>query len=132
MIGCYYFDPDSTLTAEVVLVRIYGNKTDLLIDRRSEKINIAYLHQHGLAPELFATFKNGLVYEYVEGVTLNTENVKNPVIWRLVAANMARMHKLQLREEDKDKEPFLKMKFEKFLNHIPDQFSDPIKQERCS
>lgn len=113
-----------------MLVRIYGNKTDLLIDRNAEKINIAYLHQHGLAPELFATFQNGLVYEFVPGATLNTETVKDPKVWRLVATNMARMHKLPLKPEDTAKEPMLKTKTLKFLDLIPEQFSDPIKHER--
>lgn len=129
LIGCFHFDPESK-REEVLLVRIYGNKTDLLIDRNAEKINIAFLHKHGLAPELFATFRNGLVYEFVPGVTINSETVNDPRIWRLVAANMAKMHKLPLNAEDAAKEPMLKTKIIKFLDLIPERFSDPIKHER--
>lgn len=123
LIGCIHGD-------EVLLVRIYGNKTDLLIDRKAEKKNIAFLHQHRLAPELFATFRNGLVYEFVPGCTLNTTSVWEPKIWRLVAANMARMHKLPLSSEDLAKEPMLKTKTIKFLDLIPERFSDPVKHDR--
>lgn len=127
LIGCFYPHSDQE---EVLLVRIYGNKTDLLIDRNAEKINIAYLHLHNLAPKLFATFKNGLVYDFVPGVTLNTQTVQEPKIWLLVAANMARMHKLPLAENDTAKEPMLKTKTLKFLDLVPEQFTDPKKQER--
>jgi ethanolamine kinase len=113
-----------------VLVRIYGNKTDLLIDRNVEKVNIVFLHQHQLAPELYATFKNGLCYQYVPGHTLNINNIYEPNIWRLVATHMARMHKLPLTNEQLQKEPMLKTKTIQFLNLIPERFTDPIKHER--
>ena len=129
LIGCFHVDSQSG-KEEVLLVRIYGNKTDLLIDRNAEKLNIGFLHQHGLAPELYATFKNGLVYEFVPGVTLNTTTVYEPKIWRLVATNMARMHKLPLTAEEAAKEPMLKTKTLKFLDLIPETFSDPEKHQR--
>jgi len=129
LIGCFHVDPQ-TGSEEVCLVRIYGNKTDLLIDRNAEKLNIAFLHTHGLAPELYATFQNGLVYEFVPGVTLNTTTVCDPKVWRLVAKNMARMHKLPLTAEEASKEPMLKTKTLRFLELIPDTFSDPEKHQR--
>lgn len=129
LIGCFHADLESS-RSETLLVRIYGNKTDLLIDRKAEKKNIAYLHRHDLAPQLYATFQNGLVYEFVPGVTLNTKSVYEPEIWRLVATNMARMHKLPLSEEEAAKEPMLKTKTIRFLDLIPDTFSDPEKHQR--
>lgn len=129
LIGCFHTDPDKSRD-EVLLVRIYGNKTDLLIDRNAEKKNIAYLHQHGLAPQLFATFRNGLVYEFVPGVALNTQLVSEPKIWRLVAKNLARMHKLPLSAEEAAKEPMLKTKTKKFMELMPETFSDPVKHQR--
>lgn len=127
LIGCFH---SVTQTEEVLLVRIYGNKTDLLIDRNAEKINIAFLHKHGLAPKLYATFKNGLVYEFVPGCTLNTSTVYEPKVWKLVAINMAKMHKLPLSVDESDKEPMLKTKTAKFLDLVPETFSDPVKHQR--
>lgn len=125
MIGCYHKDD------EVLLIRIYGNKTELLIDREAEKRNIKFLHEHGLAPELYATFKNGLVYEFVPGSTLNSTTVYEPEIWRLVAKNLARMHKLPINLVPCDGkiEPMLKTKSLKFFGLIPETFTDPIKDE---
>jgi ethanolamine kinase len=129
LVGCFYSDNDIN---DVILVRIYGNKTDLLIDRSAEKFNIRLLHKHGLAPELYATFRNGLCYEYVPGSTLNPTNIYEPKIWRLVASHMARMHKLPLTVEQKGEEPMLKTKTLQFLDLIPEKFSDPVKHERIS
>ncbi|CAG9563643.1 unnamed protein product [Danaus chrysippus] len=114
---------------EILLVRIYGNKTDLLIDRDAEIRNITLLNKEGLAPKIYGVFRNGLVYEYYPGVTLTTETVIDPKISTLVARQMARMHKVQLGPEVK-KEPMIWDKIEQFLNLIPEQYSDPDKQAR--
>lgn len=129
LIGCIHVDPQ-TSEEEVVLVRIYGNYSDLMVDRDAEKLNIAFLHKLGFAPALYATFKNGLAYEYVPGNTLKPTTLKEPKIWRLIAINMAKMHKFPLSIGDYDKEPMLKTSAKKYLDLIPDTFTDPIKQLR--
>jgi len=128
LVGCFYSDPESDFN-DVILVRIYGNKTDLLIDRNAEKRNIKLLHGHKLAPQLYATFKNGLCYEYVPGVTPNSQSIYEPKIWKLVATHMANMHKLPL-SSSQSMEPMLKTKTLKFLDLIPDKFTDQTKDER--
>lgn len=61
--------------------------------------NITLLNKEGLAPKIYGVFKNGLVYEYYPGVTLNTETVTDTKISTLVARQMAKMHKVQLGPE---------------------------------
>lgn len=113
-----------------MLIRVYGNKTDLLIDRDAEKKNIEILFKYGYAPRLYATFKNGLVYEYVPGVTLTDQTVIQPTIWPLIAKRMAQMHRNVNVEYNTTKEPMLSKTVTKFLNLIPEQFSDPKKHAR--
>lgn len=36
LVGCFYKEEGDVEANDVVLVRIYGNKTDLLIDRKAE------------------------------------------------------------------------------------------------
>jgi ethanolamine kinase len=129
LIGCFYADPERFMQ-EVLLVRIYGRNSELMIDRTAEKRNMAVLFKAGLAPQLYATFNNGLVYDYVPGVTLNQSSIFDDKIWRLVAANMARMHKLPLNAEQSKQEPMLKSKGMKFLDLIPETFSDPAKHQK--
>ncbi|BFG01287.1 ethanolamine kinase [Drosophila madeirensis] len=133
----------------VVLVRVYGNKTDLLIDRKAETQNFLLLHTYGLAPSLYATFKNGLVYEYVPGTTLNTESVLCPEIWPLVARRMAEMHR-KVRKNVGDivggaasaevnaaaaadaakPLPMIWTKTQSFLDLVPERFTDAEKHKR--
>ncbi|ALC49248.1 eas [Drosophila busckii] len=116
----------------VVLVRVYGNKTDLLIDRKAETQNFLLLHTYGLAPSLYATFKNGLVYEYVPGNTLNMESVLCPDIWPLVARRMAEMHRVVKKKCPLDAKPMpmIWKKTQSFLDLVPERFSDAEKHKR--
>lgn len=113
-----------------MLIRIYGNKTDLLIDRKAETRNIQLLQRHGFAPTLYGVFRNGLAYEYVPGVTLTTETVGSPAVWPLVARHMAEMHRLAIRWGKSTPEPMLWPKMQQFLQLVPERFSDEAKQER--
>lgn len=78
LIGCYVGD----ITDDVVLVRIYGNKTELLVDRDEEVKSFRVLQAHGCAPQLYCTFNNGLCYEFMQGEALDPEHVCNPDIFR--------------------------------------------------
>lgn len=119
------------LRENTVLIRVYGNKTDMLIDRKAETRNIRMLHEFGFAPSLFATFKNGLAYEYVPGVTLKPETVVLENIYTLVARQMAEMHKVRHEGVDpKDRVPMLEKQINKFLNLIPERLTDKTKAER--
>ena len=74
------------------MIRVYGEKTDLLIDRKAEIRNIRMLQKVNFAPRLYATFNNGLAYEYAPGVTLTTETVRAPDVFPLVARRLAELH----------------------------------------
>lgn len=121
-------------TSDVVLVRVYGNKTDLLIDRKAETRNILLLHSYGFAPTLYATFKNGLVYDFVPGVTLNTDSVLRPEVWSLVAQRMAEMHRMVKPDWDRGAitkaTPMLWKKTQSFFDLVPERFSDANKHKR--
>ena len=67
---------------DVVLVRIYGEKTDLIIDRETEKRNMKLLEKHGSAEPLYCAFKNGLCYGFVHGNTLDEKTCRDDHIGR--------------------------------------------------
>lgn len=113
---------------ETVLIRVYGNKSDLMIDRKAELRNILTLNKIGLPPRLYATFENGIAYEYIPGRTLNCKIVRQPEIYKLVATHLAYIHKIKL--PDVAKKPMLWEKVQDFFNMLPESFSDSTKQER--
>uniref|UniRef100_A0A8C8SG58 ethanolamine kinase n=1 Tax=Pelusios castaneus TaxID=367368 RepID=A0A8C8SG58_9SAUR len=78
--------------ADAVLVRVYGRKTELFVDRENELKNFQVLRAHGCAPNLYCTFQNGLCYEFMHGIALGPEHVREPQIFRLIAWEMAKMH----------------------------------------
>jgi len=113
LIGCWLdSDPES-----VVLVRVYGQNTDLLIDRKAETFNFKVLHKAGYAPNLYATFTNGLAYEFVPGDVLTTESVRQLSIYPLVARMMAKLHKVDCGPTAK-KTPLLWDKINRYLEVI--------------
>lgn len=126
LVGCR---PSEAEESETVLVRIYGNKTDLLIDRKAETRNIILLNNVNLAPNLYATFDNGLAYRFVPGNILNKDTVRDPHIYKLVAKRMAKLHKVKVKGEEHPK-PFLWEKLSSFLQLVPDVFTDSKINER--
>ncbi|XP_051885239.1 ethanolamine kinase 1-like isoform X2 [Pristis pectinata] len=91
LVGCHV-DQDME---EVVLVRIYGNMTELFVDRESEVKSFQILHAHHCAPELYCTFQNGICYEFIKGTVLDMWLLRKPSIFRLVAKEMAQFHSVQ-------------------------------------
>lgn len=77
---------------EAILLRAYGNGTDVLIDRQRETQNHELLMQHGLAPELLARFANGMMYRYLPGKVTKPEELREPAIYRAVARRLAQWH----------------------------------------
>ncbi|XP_042320231.1 ethanolamine kinase 2 [Sceloporus undulatus] len=79
---------------DAVLVRVYGRKTELIVDRANELRNFQVLQDHGCAPNLYCTFENGYCYEFMPGKALGPEDIRQPNIFRLVAQEMAKMHRI--------------------------------------
>lgn len=78
LVGCYVED---TLE-DMVLVRVYGNKTELIVDRDNELKSFQVLHANGCAPRLYCTFQNGICYKFMQGDALGTQDVRDPVLFR--------------------------------------------------
>lgn len=120
LIGVYTDDKNKML-----LVRVYGAKTELIIDRQSEIRNMLVLNQVGCGCQLYAKFGNGLVYQFLPGDILTIESAKNSKIFPKVAAAMAKMHKLVDLGPDVPKNPCMWKKLHMFLDQFPTNLQDP-------
>ncbi|KAK4226928.1 kinase-like domain-containing protein [Podospora fimiseda] len=80
------------LDKEAILLRAYGNGTDLIIDRLRETQNHELLMKHGLAPELIARFDNGMMYRFIRGTPTQPEDLRKPIIYKAVAHRLAQWH----------------------------------------
>nr|XP_012788833.1 unnamed protein product [Sorex araneus] len=125
LIGCYV---GSTME-DVVLVRIYGNKTELLVDRDEEVKSFRVLQAHGCAPQLYCTFNNGLCYEFIQGEALDPRHVCNPDIFRLIARQLAKIHAIHAHNGWIPKSN-LWLKMRKYFSLIPTGFTDEAINKR--
>lgn len=92
LIGCYL---GSLQEPGCVLVRLYGKMTELYVNRDREVEMFQVFHAHGCGPEIYCSFQNGICYEFVRGKVLDDELLRQPSIYRLIAAEMGRIHSIQ-------------------------------------
>ncbi|KAH9383414.1 hypothetical protein HPB48_024656 [Haemaphysalis longicornis] len=107
---------------ETVLMRVYGQRTELFIDRSAEVLNMRLLHAHGLAAPLHCAFRNGLCYGFNPGRVADTALVRDPHVSRLIAQTLARMHS--------EARPSLFPTLHKYLSLVPTHFDDLEKNHR--
>ena len=83
---------NNDIDREAILLRAYGNGTDVLIDREREAANHELLMTYGLAPELLARFQNGMLYRFVCGQVAQASDLSDPQILTAVARRLAQWH----------------------------------------
>jgi ethanolamine kinase len=115
---------------DLIMFRLYGNRTELFIDRKQELVNVEFLHSRGFAPKLYATFRNGYCLGFIPGRTLETEEMSDEHLSSLIAKKLARVHAIQSTSDFKTDEPCAFSMIEKFLSVLPDKFDDNVKQTR--
>lgn len=129
-------DEDNLCQYEVILIRIYGENTEVLIDRHREIENFKLLHKYGFAPILLGTFNNGLSYEYTNGKPIGKPDLFDEQVWRRIAQRMAEMHRTIPTNCQTGGTPpppsksALWTKIRSFFDLVPEKFSDPAKQIR--
>lgn len=77
---------------EAVLLRAYGNGTDVLIDREREAANHELLMKYNLAPQLLARFNNGMLYRFIPGAVAQPKDLADPQILTAIAKRLAQWH----------------------------------------
>ncbi|EZF78009.1 hypothetical protein H105_00864 [Trichophyton soudanense CBS 452.61] len=83
---------EEEIDKEAVLMRAYGNNSEIIIDRERETKSHALLASRGLAPPLLARFANGLLYRFVRGQAASPDDLTKPAIWRGVARRLGQWH----------------------------------------
>ncbi|XP_058502440.1 ethanolamine kinase 1-like [Solea solea] len=128
LIGCYV---GSFQEPGCVLVRLYGRMTELYVNRDREVEMFQVFHTHGCGPEIYCTFQNGICYEFVTGTVLEDEMLWQPSIYRLIAAEMGRIHAIQPKC-DASVEPLLWTKMSHFLTMLKSSTNNRPIQQRCT
>lgn len=77
---------------EAILLRAYGQGTELIIDREREAQNHELLMQYKLAPELLARFHNGMLYKFIRGSVTSPTDLRKHEVSLAVARRLAEWH----------------------------------------
>ncbi|KAK7138525.1 hypothetical protein R3I94_013985 [Phoxinus phoxinus] len=129
LMGCYV---GSMTEDPVVVVRVYGQRTELFLDREKELEMFQVLHTHGCGPELFCSFRNGICYEFLRGVVLDDTLLRQPSVYRLIATEMGKIHSIKCGEMGNGTPvtPVLWSRLSQFLNLV--QSSEAHEHQRSS
>ncbi|GEQ72665.1 hypothetical protein JCM33374_g6352 [Metschnikowia sp. JCM 33374] len=79
-------------TEETLLMRVYGQGTNLIIDRNREFVSHLVLNSLKLAPSIHARFSNGLIYGFLPGRSLEPSELSNSYIYPLIAQQLGNWH----------------------------------------
>uniref|UniRef100_A0A914WUG4 ethanolamine kinase n=1 Tax=Plectus sambesii TaxID=2011161 RepID=A0A914WUG4_9BILA len=115
---------------EKIVCRVYGKKTELLIDREKELKNWQRLSDCDCASPLYATFDNGILCGYQPGETLTTDSIREPKIAKEIARAVAEMHRTATKKNGKQAESCYFHKLQGYLDNMPKKFDDAEKQKK--
>jgi len=110
-----------------VLVRIYGNNTNIIIDRLKELRCFNSISKLGFAPTLYGRFNNGYVYDYINGRSLDKREMSLQQFVPKIARQLAKFHSMQVVGENQN--PLLLKTLRNWLEKAP-TFENVEKQKR--
>ncbi|KAF5667803.1 ethanolamine kinase [Fusarium heterosporum] len=111
-------------TADAVLVKVYGDGTDITIDRHKELRVHRLLADHGLSSSPLVRFANGHAYQFIHGSVCSEADMSKTEISRGVARELARWHatlsliKLRNAQEVLNHEPGVWVTAKKWLDEV--------------
>lgn len=120
---------DGKFKEDVIVIRVYGQKTDLIIDRDAEKNNMQLLHKYNLCPPLYAVLPNGIAYGFAQGETLDMETVRDDTISELIAKELVKLQSVKLSDSTNPKSALF-TKIDCFFKALPEKFEDADGQKR--
>ncbi|KAK1443571.1 protein kinase-like protein [Babesia gibsoni] len=82
----------NTKNGRVVAVRMFGNKTEVFIDRMRERKIQRHLCAQGFAKNVYAYFNGGQIEDWLEGESLSEEDFQGFKYSKLIAQEMRKIH----------------------------------------
>ena len=96
-----------------LIIKLFGAKSDLFIDRQSEVDAMLLLSKQGvLSQRILIQLNNGIIYEYAPAETCSREDVRKEKISKLIAIKLAQFHSVPVQTNEK---PYLFTLMRKFL-----------------
>ncbi|SPO06775.1 related to ethanolamine kinase [Cephalotrichum gorgonifer] len=110
-----------------VLIKVYGDGTEITIDRSKELRIHKLLSEKQLSSSPLVRFANGHAYQFISGIVCQESDMTQEAIWRGVARELARWHAtlpvIDLRQDEPQKtldlDPGVWSTAKKWLDAIP-------------
>ena len=116
---------------ETIVIRIYGDNTEKIINRELERKSLIKLNKYIGAPPVYAYFTNGLCCGYAEGRQVELHELHDPKMGYRIAKELARVHTIPVSDED-SKQPLLYSVFlSSWLDQLPEKMNSEAETYRC-
>lgn len=100
-----------------LIIKLYGEKTELFIDRQAEINAMTIFSKHNVFPQrVLLQFQNGVIYEYASGKACSREDVRKEDISQLIAIKLAEFHNVPYERMEKPYIIILLKRFVELLN----------------
>eukprot|EP00455_Lapot_gusevi_P014039 TRINITY_DN1694_c0_g2_i6.p1 TRINITY_DN1694_c0_g2~~TRINITY_DN1694_c0_g2_i6.p1 ORF type:complete len:345 (+),score=63.97 TRINITY_DN1694_c0_g2_i6:93-1127(+) len=81
---------------QLAVVRVFGEKTELVIDREREGFVSEYLGSHGFGTQIYGRFENGRVEKFLYGKSLSPDEMLVPETANRIAVRLAQLHAMEV------------------------------------
>jgi len=125
LVGVWHGDDKS----DTVLIRVYGCGTEKIIDRNKEMENMIKYRKLGVGSQLYATFNNGICYEYLHGDLVSQDTVYLSDVYKSVARGMAQLHSVPIDTCGDTCPPVMWDRLNQFQNVCNPDYSDRLSRE---
>lgn len=99
-----------------LVIKIFGEHTELFIDRKSEINAMINLSKYAVVSQhVLLQFNNGIIYEYAIGDACSREDVRKEHIAQLIAIKLAQFHSIPVETYEK---PYIILLLRTFIEII--------------
>lgn len=87
--------------SQLVVVRKFGENTEIFIDRRVETSNTLQLNAYGFGAQLLASFTNGRLESFLQAYTLKPADMRHPQLVPKIARRIAEFHSCNIQHTER-------------------------------
>lgn len=118
---------------EMVLVKVYGDS--ITAESKSTEIGLMRLFAHQrFGSRIYATFSNGVAYEYANGITLDFKVAVDKNVYPLIAKKVGLMHRVMSKHTglpaNANSVPHVFNTLRSWLSRVPMRLADPRNHHR--
>ncbi|KAI3341040.1 kinase-like domain-containing protein [Ustulina deusta] len=107
-----------------LLLRVYGPHVEHIIDRENELSVLRRLARKKIGPRLLGTFANGRFEQYLNAVTLTSEDLRDPDTSKHIAKRVRELHDgMELLQDEKDGGPAVLKNWDRWVTRVSETMS---------